>query len=108
MVVWNRTLRTASSERFVARRDGRDVAAVEIHYLPNGSAAGTVIVLEEAGITEDEIPALLGSLDEDMLPDVDLSRGTLTYTVVVGRIVGNYEAEETPGTPGAPGVQAPV
>jgi hypothetical protein len=32
---WKRTLRTASSERFLAQREGKDVAAVDLHYLAN-------------------------------------------------------------------------
>jgi len=91
---WKRTLRTSSSERFLAVRDGRDVAAVDLHHLPNGTVAGTVILLEDAGFREDNIPELLKSLDEDFLPDVDLARGNLNYTVVMGRVVGNYEATE--------------
>ncbi len=39
------------------------------------------------------VPALLGSLDEDFLPDVDLDHGNLNYTVVIGEVLGNYEAE---------------
>jgi hypothetical protein len=91
---WKRTLRTSSSERFLAVRDGRDVAAVDLHHLPNGTVAGTVILLEDAGFRDDDIPELLKSLDEDFLPDVDLARGNLNYTVVMGRVVGNYEATE--------------
>jgi hypothetical protein len=91
---WKRTLRTSSSERFLAMRDGRDVAAVDLHHLANGTVAGTVILLEDAGFREEDIPELLKSLDEDFLPDVDLARGNLNYTVVMGRVVGNYEATE--------------
>ena len=74
-LTWKRTLRTASSERFLALRDGRDAAAVDLHYLANGTVAGTVILLNDAGWTDDDVPALLRSLDEDFLPDVDLSQG---------------------------------
>jgi hypothetical protein len=91
---WKRTLRTASSERFLAQREGRDVAAVDLHYLANGTVAGTVILLKEAGWRESDVPALLGSLDEDFLPDVDLDHGNLNYTVVIGEVLGNYEAEK--------------
>ena len=91
---WKRTLRTGSSERFLAQRDGKDVAAVDLHYLVNGTVAGTVILLKEAGWREEEIPALLASLDDDFLPDVDLECGTLNYTVVIGEVVGNWEAEK--------------
>ena len=49
-------------------------------------------MLRSAGTAEEEIPRLLASLDEDCLPDVDLQHGTLTFTVVWGEIVANYEA----------------
>jgi hypothetical protein len=45
-LTWKRTLRTASSERFLAQRDGKDLAAVDLHYLANGTVAGTVIILK--------------------------------------------------------------
>lgn len=93
MMSWKRTLRTASSERFLLQRDGQDAAAVDLHYLANGTVSGTVILLKSAGWTEAEIPKLLKSLDDDFLPDVDLERGTLTYTVVLDELVGVFEAE---------------
>lgn len=90
---WKRTLRTASSERFLLLRDGEEAAAVDVHYLDSGTVSGTVILLKSAGWSEEEIPRLLKSLDEDFLPDVDLERGTLAYTVIMGEIVGVFEAE---------------
>jgi hypothetical protein len=93
MLTWKRTLRTASSERFLAQRGGRDVAAVDLHYLTNGTVTGTVILLKDAEWKESDVPVLLGSLDEDFLPDVDLDHGNLNYTVVLGEVLGNYEAE---------------
>jgi hypothetical protein len=97
MISWKRTLRTPSSERFLATREGKDVAAVDLHHLDNGTVAGTVILLKEAGWTEEDIPTLLQSLDEDFLPDVDLAQGNLTYTVVMGEVLGNYEASGAVG-----------
>lgn len=91
-LVWKRTLRTHSSERFLATRDGRDLAAVDLHHLADGTVAGTVIVLEESRLSESDIPALLRSLDEDFLPGVDAREGSLTYTVVIGRVLGNWES----------------
>ena len=91
---WKRTLRTASSERFLAQREGKDVAAVDLHYLANGTIAGTVILLKDAGWNESDVPALLSSLDEDFLPDVDLDHGNLNYTVVIGEVLGNFEAQK--------------
>lgn len=101
MTTWKRTLRTPSSERFLAFCDGTEIAAVDLHHLPNGTASGTVILLKSASWTEDDIQTLLSSLDEDFLPDVDLAHGTLTYTVVTGEIVGNYEATAAPTGAGA-------
>lgn len=94
-LTWKRTLRTAASERLLAQREGADVAAVDLHYLPNGTVAGTVIVLEDSGLAEADVPALLEQLDEEFLPDVDLDRGNLNFTVVIGRVLGNYEAEKS-------------
>lgn len=91
---WKRTLRTASSERFLALYQGQDAAAVDLHYLANGAVAGTVILLKHASIKDEEIPALLSALDEEFLPDVDLSHGNLSYTVVRGEVVGNWEADQ--------------
>ena len=48
----------------------------------------------EAGWKESDVPALLGSLDEDFLPNVDLDHGNLNYTVVIGEVLGNYEAQK--------------
>jgi hypothetical protein len=95
-LTWKRTLRTASSERFLARRNGADAAAVDLHYLANGTVAGTVIILKGSGLDESNIQRLLSSLDDEFLPDVDLEYGNLTYTVVLGEVLGNWEAEEKP------------
>ncbi len=92
-LVWKRTLRTPSSERFVGMRAGRDAAAVDLHYLADGTVAGTLILLAEAGWQETEIPDLLAQLDEDLLPGVDLGSGNLQFTVVRGELVGNWEAD---------------
>ena len=36
----------------------------------------------------------ISSLDEDFLPDADLDHGNLNYTVVIGEVLGNFEAEK--------------
>lgn len=91
---WKRTLRTASSERFLLLRDDREAAAVDLHYLASGTVAGTMIQLPGWNWSDEEIQELLKEFDEDFLPDVDLSQGNLTYTVVRGEVVGVYEAAE--------------
>ena len=88
---WIRTLRTHASERFLALADGADAAAIDLHYLPNGTVAGTVILLDTLAWTEDDITAFLKSFDEDFLPDVDHAQGNLNFTVVRGQALANYE-----------------
>jgi hypothetical protein len=95
---WKRTLRTASSERFLGLQEGVEVAAVDLHYLGDGRVAGTVILLRGHAWDEERVRGLLRSLDEDYLPEVDLASGGLVYTVVIGEVWGNYEAEEEPAT----------
>ncbi len=106
---WKRTLRTPSSERFIAIVGDAEAAAVDLHYLASGTVSGTVIVIRDRGLTENDVPALLKSLDEDQLPDVDLTRGTLVYTVVVGNVIGVFEAEsdETPPPENSPSHRRP-
>ena len=93
-LTWKRTLRTPSSERFLALRDGKDLAAVDLHYLANGTVAGTVIILKGSGLDESNIESLLSALDDEFLPGVDLEHGNLSYTVVLGEVLGNWEAEK--------------
>jgi hypothetical protein len=93
-LTWKRTLRTPSSERFLAIRDGKDLAAVDLHYLANGTVAGTVIILKSSGLKDADIEPLLSSLDDEFLSDVDLEHGNLSYTVVLGEVLGNWEAEK--------------
>jgi hypothetical protein len=93
-LTWKRTLRTPSSERFLAQRGGNDVAAVDLHYLTNGTIAGTVIILKGSGLDESNVQPLLSALDDEFLPDVDLEHGNLTYTVVLGEVLGNWEAQK--------------
>lgn len=88
---WTRTLRTSSSERFLAQSGGADAAAIDLHHLPNGTVAGTVILLDSLPWTEEDIAALLKGFDEDFLPDVDHAHGNLNFTVVRGQALANYE-----------------
>lgn len=97
-LVWKRTLRTPSSERFLAMRDGKEAAAIDLHYLANGTVSGTVILLKDAGWKETDIQHLLSGFDEDFLPDVDLAHHSLTYTVVMGDVLANYEAQRVETT----------
>jgi hypothetical protein len=89
---WKRTLRTASSERLLGVLDGRDAVAVDLHFLPDGSAAGTVTVVDASGFDRDSIPALLERIDDDFLPGVDLDEGGVTFTVVWATAAESFES----------------
>ena len=105
---WKRTIRTPASERFVAIRDSREVATVDLHFMADGTVHGTVMLFTETADDEEgkapgepiawreeEVPDLLASLDDELLPTVDVSAGDLVYTVFVGKLMGSYEIEET-------------
>ncbi len=92
MIVWKRLLRTASSERFLGQRDGKDAVVVDVHHLER-AVAGTVVLFADAGWKDADVPRVLASFDEDMLPGVDLASGSVTFTVVRGEVLGNFEAE---------------
>lgn len=89
---WKRTLRTPSSERLLGVVEGRDAVAVDLHFMPDGSAAGTVIVVEGAGIDRDTVPALLDRIDDDFLPGIDLDDGGVTFTVVWATTAESFES----------------
>ena len=89
---WKRMLRTASSERLLGVLDGRDAIAVDLHFLPDGSAAGTVTVVDGAGFDRESVPALLERIDDDFLPGVDLDDGGVTFTVVWATAAESFES----------------
>ena len=89
---WKRTLRTACSERLLGVIDGRDAVAVDLHFLPDGSAAGTVTVVDGTGLDRNAIPALLERIDDDFLPGVDLDEGGVTFTVVWATAAESFES----------------
>lgn len=89
---WKRTLRTASSERLLALVGDRDAVAVDLHFLPDGSATGTVTVLDGSGIKAEDLAALLARIDDDFLPGIDLDDGGVTFTVVFARGAESFES----------------
>ena len=88
-----RALRTPSSERFILQQNGKDVAAVDLHYLANAHVAGTVTVFADAGLSEAQAPELLARIDEDLLPEVSVQERNLIFTVVIGKVLGSFEPD---------------
>lgn len=87
-----RALRTPNSERFLLHREANDVATLDIHYLADSTVQATLIIFSEAAISEAEIPSLLQTIDEVLLPNVSLDDKKLIFTVVVGRVLGSFES----------------
>jgi hypothetical protein len=92
-VSFARLLRTPSSERHLLRRSDTDFASLDLHYLQNGTVQATLIVFEGSGVEEADVPDLLTHIDEALLPEVRLDDRNLTFTVVMGRVLGAYQAE---------------
>ena len=107
MIRWKRALRTPSSERFVALRGQRAVATADLHYPTDGRVVGMVVLDEGAGWTEEQIPDLLATMADDLLPGVDATHGTLSLMVVIGEVVGQGEATATESVANAPRTTKP-
>jgi hypothetical protein len=65
-----------------------------LRNFPWAFSTANVIILKGSGLDESNIQPLLSALDDEFLPDVDLEHGNLTYTVVLGEVLGNWEAEK--------------
>ena len=89
---WKRTLRTPFSERLLGSKGEQDAVAVDLHFLADGTVAGTVTVVASSGITAAELPALLDQIDDDFLPGVDLDEGGVTFTVVWATGAESFES----------------
>lgn len=96
----SRVLRTPHSERYVFRRGEAECAALDLHYLPDGAVAGTVVAYREAGLAEEDIHRLLEQIDEDLIPEAERGDGRLFFTVVVGDVLGSF-CPEPEGEPEA-------
>src|SRR4051812_8001430 len=91
-VTFVRVLRTPHSERHLLRRDGADFAALDLHYLVDGTVQATLIVFEGSSCTESDVPELLTLIDEILLPEVQMDHEDLFFTVVIGRVLGAFQA----------------
>jgi hypothetical protein len=85
-----RTIRTATSERFLLAVNGVDgAAALDLHYLPNNGVAATLCVLGD-GVGDDQLTDMIEQIDEVLLPEVSRAEGNLHFTVVRGHAVGDF------------------
>lgn len=96
---FRRLLRTDSSERHTISVDGTEIAVVDLHYLSDATVQATLIIYEGANVDTDSIPDLLNAIDDVLLPEVRLDSSNLTFTVVIGRVLGAYSAEPPSSAP---------
>ena len=96
MTSFVRVVRTPSSERHLLRRDGSDFAALDLHYLSDGTVQATLILFDGSGFDEGDLPDLLTEIDELLLPEVRLDEHNLVFTVAVGRVLGAFSALPDP------------
>jgi hypothetical protein len=101
-VTFVRVLRTPSSERHILRRLSADFAALDLHYLPDGAVQATLVLFEGSGVDEETIPDLLTLIDEILLPEVRMDQKNLFFTVVIGRVLGAFQAERDAESATAP------
>ena len=95
-IAFSRALRTPSSERFILHEaDGREVGAVDLHYLDDGTVSGTVILLEEKLADEEVVLNLLNAIDDILLPTVSMEEANLAFTVISGKVVGTFVPDKT-------------
>lgn len=92
---FTRTIRTAASERFLVQRDSFDIGALDVHYSDSGRTQVTLILFDTAEIKDDEVPAILTTIDEVLFPDATMDDQSLTFTVVVGRVVGAFTPDHS-------------
>jgi hypothetical protein len=92
-VHFTRALRTSSSERYLIHIDGTgDDAALDLHYLADGTVAGTLIILDKQYAAKELISSIVEEIDRTLLPSVSVTEGNLSFTVVKGSVIGNFTA----------------
>ena len=92
-VEYVRILRTHESERYLLRVAGQEAGALDLHFLASGSVAGTIVLLEEGAISDDDVPTLLTQIDEQLLPDATFKEHNIFFTVVRGRVLGSFQPD---------------
>jgi hypothetical protein len=66
---------------------------VDLHYLASGRVAGRAIILKDSGFDESNIEPRFSALGDEFLPDVNLPNCNLSDTVILGEVLGNWEAQ---------------
>jgi len=95
-IAFSRALRTSSSERFILHEaDGKEVGAVDLHYLADGTVSGTMILLDEKLAGEESVLNILNAIDDILLPGVSMEENNLAFTIVVGKVVGTFVPEQS-------------
>ncbi len=91
-----RVIRTGSSERFVFRQEGKDIASLDLHFIEGGKIDGHLALIGPDHPTDDEIQELIAIVGESLLAhqphhtDPVTGEERLHITVTRGALVGNF------------------
>jgi hypothetical protein len=69
-----------------------DDAALDLHYLADGTVAGTLIILDKQYAAKELIASIVEEIDRTLLPSVSVTEGNLSFTVVKGSVIGTFTA----------------
>lgn len=90
-----RTLRTQTSERFLLQSDAsQDAAVLDVHYLIDGNVTGTLVIVDDSLLIQETMQALMQFIDESLFPTASFDEKSLSFTVVQGKLIGQFENEK--------------
>ena len=92
-----RAVRTGSSERFLIQEENntdQDLAVIDMHFLENQIVSATLIILDEKYYGGEFANWLVEAFDSRLLPMACINEGDLNFTVVEGRIAGQFTNEK--------------
>ena len=95
-----RAIRTPNSERFLIQQksnEDQDVAVIDMHFLENQIVSATLIILDEEYHGGDFANWLVEVFDSRLLPMACINEGDLNFTVVEGKIAGQFTNNKTDG-----------
>lgn len=88
---FERECRTPQSESYIVELDDEEVGRIDIHFTPS-VVYGTLCVGED--MTEEDVRALIGEVDERLVLTTDPFREDFVVTVWAGREAAVYSDED--------------
>lgn len=90
-----RMFRTASSEQYLLHDpQGEDVGLFDLHFLADGTVAGSLFLLKDKVDGEAEIRQIMDQIDQELVPAASIEEANLKFTVTQGELIGTFSNEE--------------